>query len=148
MGREILNCKYEALDELIKKFEYLPRTAEYSINEYLWDEAGDILYKELMKKMPRSKDKHYGSKVPKAHAKDTDSVEIFKGINLMVKVETKVKPKSKDYGYLVFPDEGRGIHNIKKGAQEFFQKTLDAKENEITEGLSQHLIRDIEKNIS
>ena len=124
MAREILNVKYN-LEELIQKFSNLPRTAEFSINEYLWDEAGEILQKEVMRRMPRSHDKHYGNKVPKAHAKDTDSLEIFKGINLMVKVETKVKPKSKDYGYLVFPDEGRGIHNVRKGAQEFFQNTFD-----------------------
>ncbi len=147
MAREILNVKYN-LEELIQKFSNLPRTAEFSINEYLWDEAGEILQKEVMRRMPRSHDKHYGSKVPKAHAKDTESLEIFKGINLMVKVETKVKPKSKDYGYLVFPDEGRGIHNVRKGAQEFFQKTLDAKEYQITEGLMKHLEKDIEKNIN
>ena len=125
MSREILNVQFEAIEVLIRKFDNLPRTAEYSINEYLWGEGGDILQRELMRRMPRSKDKHYS--LPKAHAKDTDSTEIFKGINLMVKVETKVKPKSKDYGYLIFPDEGRGIHNVKKGAQEFFQNTLDAK---------------------
>lgn len=146
IAREILNVKYEAIENLIKKFSNLPHTAEYSINEYLWGEAGDILEKELMRRMPRSKDKHYG--LPKAHAKDTDSLEIFKGINLMVKVETKIKPKSKDYGYLIFPDEGRGIHNIRKGAQEFFQKTLDAKEYEITDRLTKHLIEDIDKNIN
>lgn len=148
MSKEILNCKYEATAKLIKQFENLPRTAEYSINEYLWDEVGEILEKEVMRRMPRSSSKHYGKNVPKSHAKDTDSLEIFKGINLMVKVETKVKPKSKDFGYLIFPDEGRGIHNVKKGPQNFFQKTLDSKENEITEGLTKHLINDIEKNIT
>lgn len=145
MSREILNVHFEAFETLIKKFETLPRTAEYTINEYLWSEGGDILQKELMRRMPRSKDKHYS--LPKSHAKDTDSTEVFKGINLMVKVETKVKPKSKDYGYLIFPDEGRGIHNVKKGAQEFFQKTLDAKEYELTNELTNHLIKEIDKNI-
>ena len=145
MSREILNVQFEAIEVLIRKFDNLPRTAEYSINEHLWGEGGDILQRELMRRMPRSKDKHYS--LPKAHAKDTDSTEIFKGINLMVKVETKVKPKSKDYGYLIFPDEGRGIHNVKKGAQEFFQKTLDAKEYELTSGLTNHLVKEIDKNI-
>ena len=145
MPREILNVHFDAMEALIRKFDVLPKTAEYSINEYLWSEGGDILQRELMRRMPRSKDKHYS--LPKSHARDTESTEIFKGINLMVKVETKTKPKSKDYGYLIFPDEGRGIHNIKKGAQEFFQKTLDAKEYELTDGLTNHLVKEIEKNL-
>ena len=82
MAREILNVHFEAFEVLIKKFDALPRTAEYSINEYLWSEGGDILQRELMRRMPRSKDKHYS--LPKSHAKDTDSTEIFKGINLKI----------------------------------------------------------------
>lgn len=139
----ILNCNYNALKNFQEKFEKIPSRSEYAINEYLWDEAGDILEKEVKRRMPRSADKHYGKNVPKSHARDTDSLEIYKGINLMVKVETRTKPKSRDYGYLIFPDEGRGIHNKRKGAQQFFQKSLDAKEDEITNGLVKHVIKEI-----
>lgn len=141
-----LSINYEDIKKLEGKFKKLPNTAEYEINDYLWSEAGEILQKEVYSKMPRSIYKHYSKKQPKTHAKDTDSLEIVK-YNLGVKVQTKTKPRSKDFGYLIFPDEGRGIRQRKKGSQEFFNKSLESKGKDVVDGLSEHLDKKIEEEL-
>lgn len=145
MANEI-SINYEDIVRLEEKFKKLPNTAEYEINDYLWSEAGEILQKEVYSKMPRSVYKHYSQKQPKTHAKDSESLEIVK-YNLGVKVQTKTKPRSKDFGYLIFPDEGRGIRQRKKGSQEFFGKALENKSKDVIEGLSKHLDKKIKEEL-
>lgn len=135
-----LDVDYSQSLELEQKLKLLPGKAEYETNNYLWSKAGNILEKGVYDQMPRSKYKKYGQ--PKSHAKDTESLEIVR-YNLGVKVQTKIKPKSKDFGYLIFPNEGRGIKQKNKGAQEFFDKTLESKSGEITNGLLDHLDKKI-----
>lgn len=132
--------------ELLEKMKKIGPKAEYVINSYLWDEAGKILEKDVYKRMPRSNSKHYNPKQPKTHARDTESLEIVK-YNLGVKVQTKTKPRSKDFGYLIFPDEGRGIRQKKKGSQEFFGKSLEANEDKITKELLEKINKKIEEEL-
>lgn len=142
--KDHLSVTYDDSIELEQKLKALPGKAEYETNNYLWSKAGDILEKGVYKRMPRSKYKKYGT--PKTHAKDTESLEIIR-YNLGVKVQTKIKPKSKDFGYLIFPNEGRGIKQKNKGAQEFFDKTLESETNKITDGLINHLNKKIEEEL-
>lgn len=139
-----LDLDYSQSIKFEQKLKALPGKAEYETNNYLWSEAGDILEKGVYERMPRSKYKKYGK--PKTHAKDSESLETIR-YNLGVKVQTKIKPKSKDFGYLIFPNEGRGIKQVNKGAQEFFDKTLESKANQITEGLLNHLDKKIEEEL-
>lgn len=139
-----INLDYSKSIELEQKLKLLPGKAEYEVNNFLWSEAGNILEKEVYDKMPRSQYKKYGK--PKTHAKDSESLEIIR-YNLGVKIQTKIKPKSKDFGYLIFPNEGRGIKQKNKGAQEFFDKTLENKSDEITNGLIKHLDKKIEEEL-
>lgn len=135
---------YKDIKNLEEKLKALPHKAEYEINNYFWSEAGKLLEKDVYKLMPRSKYKKYGT--PKTHAKDSESLEIIR-YNLGVKVQTKIKPKSKDFGYLIFPDEGRGVKQINKGSQEFFNKSLEPNQNKIIDGLTEHLNKKIEEEI-
>lgn len=139
-----LNLDYSEIKDLEKKLRLLPNKAEYEVNNYLWSEAGDVLEKGVYDKMPRSQYKKYGK--PRSHAKDSDSLEIVR-YNLGVKVQTNITPKSKDFGYLIFPNEGRGVKQKNKGAQEFFEKSLESNENKITNGLLNHLNKVIEEEI-
>ena len=141
---DYIELDYSQSTELEQKLKALPNKAEYETNNYLWSKAGDILEKGVYKRMPRSKYKKYGK--PKTHAKDTESLEIIR-YNLGVKVQTKIKPKSKDFGYLIFPNEGRGIKQKNKGSQEFFEKTLESETNKITNGLLDHLDKKIKEEI-
>ena len=137
MAYNEVNVHFEDLIKLEEKLKLLPNTTEYEINNYLWSNAGKVLEKEVYSRMPVSKYKKYGKSGSKGHARQSESLEIIR-YNLGVKIQTKTKPKSKDFGYLVFPDEGRGIKQKEKGRQEFFGKSLDNKANDIAEGLKKH----------
>lgn len=145
MAYNEVTLNYNDILKLQEKLKLLPLKAEYEVNNYLWSEAGSILEKEVYTRMPRSEYKHSKGK-PKMHAKDTESLDIIR-YNLGVKIQTKIKPKSKDFGYLIFPDEGRGIKQKRKGSQEFFRKALDSKSEKIVDGLITHLNKKIEEEI-
>lgn len=146
MAYNELSLEFKDLVKFQEKLKLLPKKAEYEANNYLWSEAGNILEKEVYARMPRSHYQHYSKGMPKTHAKDSESLEIIR-YNLGVKVQTKIKPRSKDFGYLIFPDEGRGIRQKKKGSQEFFGKSLESKENKIADGLTDHLNKKIEEEL-
>lgn len=141
-----LTLDFSSCKELVEKMKKLPYSAQYAINEYLWDKAGSILEKEVYKRMPRSQCVHYNKNQPKSHARDSESLEQVK-YDLGIKVKTKTEPKSKDFGYLIFPDEGRGVRQTKKGGQEFFNKSLEAKKKKITDELLSHLNKKIEEDL-
>lgn len=141
---DYIELDYSQSIELEQKLKALPNKAEYETNNYLWSEAGGILEKGIYNRMPRSKYKKYGK--PKTHAKDSESLEIIR-YNLGVKVQTKTKPRSKDFGYLIFPNEGRGIKQKGKGAQEFFEKTLESETNKITNELIKYLDKKIKEEL-
>ncbi len=142
-----LSLEFKDIKKLEEKMKALPQKAEYEVNSYLWNSGGDILRKQVYANMPRSnKNKSKVKNGPKAHAKDVESLDKVT-FNLGVKVQTHLKPKSKDFGYLIFPDEGRGIYQKKKGAQEFFGKALESKTNEVADGLLNHLNKKIEEEL-
>lgn len=130
-----------------ERWNALPKKSEYEANNYLWNEGGDIFKKQVFKFMPRSnKDKSNVKKAPKVHAKDSESLDKIT-FNLGIKVQTHLKPSSKDFGYLIFPDEGRGKHQRRKGEQAFFGRALETKTDEVTDGLLDHLNNKIEEEL-
>ncbi len=134
------------IEILQEKLKLLPKKAEYEMNNYFWNTAGDILKKRVIQNLPRSnrnKSNHKNS--PKSHAKDVESLDKI-SFNLGIKVQTKLKPKSKDFGYLIFPDEGRGKHQSR--SQEFFNKALETETENIKEGLLEHINKKIEEEIN
>lgn len=144
MSYNQLTLKFEDIEALEKKFKLLPNTAEFEINNYMWSEASKILEKEVYKRMPLSKYEHFTKGAPKTHAKQSESLEQVR-YQLGIKIQTKIRPRSKDFGYLIFPDEGRGIRQRKKGKQEFFNKALESENSKITKGLTSHLNKKIEE---
>lgn len=141
----IFELSYENIEIIKKKFGMLPRKAEYELNNYLWNDANKILSKKVMQNMPRSRrNKSKIKKAPKTHAKDVESLEDIR-YNLGIKVRTKLKPTSKDFGYLIFPDEGRGKHQSR--SQEFFNKSLNSETNKIKSGIIKHLNKKIEEEL-
>lgn len=137
---DYIRLEYTQSKKLEEKMRLLPEKAEYEVNHFLWSDGVEKLEAEVYKQMPRSQYKKYG--IPKKHAKDTNSLKITR-FNLGIKVETRVKPKTSNFGYLIFPNEGRGIKQQNKGAQEFFEKALENTQDEITEGLINHLDKKI-----
>lgn len=133
------------LERLQQKFALLPNKAEYELNNYFWNEVGDILKTKVMQNMPRSnRNKSNIKKAPKVHAKDVESLEKIT-YNLGIKVQTQLNPQSKDFGYLIFPDEGRGKHQSK--SQEFFHKSLESETDKIERGLMEHMNKKIKEEL-
>lgn len=140
-----LTLEFSDFLKLEEKIKALPQKAEYEINSYLWNQGGDIFKKQVYQNMPKSnKNKSGYTKGPKIHAKDTESLDKVT-FNLGIKVQTHLKPKSKDFGYLIFPDEGRGKHQ--RRAQEFFGRALESKEKQIANGIEEHLNKKIEEEL-
>lgn len=140
-----LTLEFKNIETLEKKFKALPLTAEFEVNNYMWNQAGDILKKEVYRNMPQSRrNKSNIQNAPKIHAKSTESLDKVT-YNLGIKIQTHLNPKSKDFGYLIFPDEGRGKHQSR--AQEFFGKALNNKSDEVSDGLADYLNKKIEEDL-
>lgn len=140
-----LTLNFKDIVKFEEKIKALPKTAEYEINNFLWNNGGNILKEQVTRFMPRSnKNKAYMKNAPKVHAKDVESLDKVT-YNLGIKIQTHLKPRSKDFGYLIFPDEGRGKHQ--HNAQEFFKRSLDAKSDEVSDKLIEHLDKKIEEEL-
>lgn len=147
MAYNELTIDFSKVKKFQERWNALPKKSEYEANNYLWNEGGDVFKTQVLKFMPRSnKDKSKVKKAPKVHAKDVESLEKIP-YNLGIKVQTKLNPSSKDFGYLIFPDEGRGKHQRKKGEQAFFGRALDTKTDEVADGLLDHLNNKIEEEL-
>lgn len=147
MAYNELTLDYSKITKLEEKLKALPKKAEYEVNSFLWNKGGDILKQQVFKFMPRSnKDKTNVKKAPKVHARDVESLDKIP-YDLGIKVQTHLKPTSKNFGYLIFPDEGRGKHQKKKGEQAFFGRALETKTEEVVDGLLDHLNNKIEEEL-
>ncbi len=147
MAYNELTIDFSQIKKFQERWNALPKKSEYEANNYLWNEGGNIFEKQIYKFMPRSnKDKSKVEKAPKVHAKDVESLNKIP-YNLGIKVQTNLKPSSKDFGYLIFPDEGRGKHQKRKGEQAFFGRALETKTDEVADGLLNHLSNKIEEEL-
>lgn len=151
MIKNIIELNYEYSKRLEEKLRLLPVKGEYEVNSYLWNDASQVLKKDVYKRMPISSENKVKIRrkdiVPRSHAKeDNDSIQEIR-YNLGIKIQTRVKPKLKDYGYLIFPNEGRGIRQRKKGKQEFFDKSLENNIEKIENGLIEHLAKKVKEEI-
>lgn len=114
------------LETLAKRFNQFPKEIEKAVNPYLHSEAPQTMEDEIRRLMPvstvsKSSPWSSGSLAIRAkdHAKTSGSIVQGK-INLGFYLKTTPK-----YGYLIFPEEGRGKKQIRKGAQLFFRFGAD-----------------------
>lgn len=117
MKWEIDYSAFEALDEKLRE---LPGQTEETINRYLHTKGVDTSKKNITSHIPVSKP---NSRSPKIHAKHT-SWSRKKTENLGFEIVTKGGAANRpgSFGYLVFPNEGRGKRNPKE--QRFMEKGL------------------------
>ena len=146
-----VSVNIKSVDVLYRALKRLPEKAEYEVNNYFWNDASETLKKGVYSRMPKSSENKNQYKrrnvVPMTHAKDDESLDEVR-YNLGIKIATRVKPKSKNFGYLIFPNEGRGIRQRKKGSQEFFDKTLESNVQTLQNGLISHLTNKIEEELN
>lgn len=141
----VFSIRSKDFEILQEKFNLLPKKAEYELNNYFWNKGGETLKKRVMQNLPRSsRNKSSYKKAPKTHAKDVESLDKIQ-YNLGIKIQTKLKPNSKDFGYLIFPDEGRGIHQKRK--QEFFGRALETETEKMKKDLLDHFSKKIKEEL-
>lgn len=137
-----VNFRLDAED--VKRLEAamaeIPNKAEKAINEVLWDQGIETLTDDVTRFIPMSK----GSKARHARSSDWSKSTTFNLGFLMVSKGGAAKNKS-SFGYLIFPDEGRGIKN--NYAYDFTGKGQNMAQPKIMDMLSTNIIKTIEEAI-
>lgn len=131
--------EFSDLSSLESKIRQLPGRAEAAINAILHTEGIKIVTEEMTNLLPVSKENKKHAKNSKWSAHETGNLEF------VVKTKGGAANKKGSYGYLVFPDEGRGPSNpwqqnfSIRASQRATPKILDklhgALDNLIQEGL-------------
>lgn len=136
MSRISFILKPEQSEKLAEALKKTSSTLESKLNEYLHTKGGQHAIQGIIGFIPKSNRQ-------KKHAKDSNPLK-FDKLNLGFKVYARggAANKKGSFGYLVFPDEGRGSHNFI--AQEFFRRGLESKEDK----LFNDVIKIIDENIS
>lgn len=113
-----------SLNNLIKQ---LPGRAEKVVNEVLHTDGVEIVTKEMTNLIPVSREQ-------KTHAKNVrwSAVELG-NLNFVVKSKGGAANRKGSFGYLVFPDEGRGPSNPLE--QDFSGRSLQRSTPKILEKL-------------
>lgn len=122
---------YKEVETLEEKFRKLPGNVERIINGYLHVEGVETTTEEITRLIRRS-----NPWTPKSrHARDSNwsrSEEFNLGFNIKAAGGAANKPGS--FGYLVFPNEGRGPRNPLE--QRFMERGLDKSVPKIIQGLN------------
>lgn len=117
-----LMVEFDASKKLEEVFKNLPDNAEHLINEYFEKEAAKNMMQEIIGLTPVSKKN-------KRHAKNSDpyKAEMF---NLGFRIYAKggAANSKNSFGYLVFPNDGRGPRN--HTAQQFFERGAEKAEKD------------------
>ncbi|MFJ7662959.1 hypothetical protein ACIQXW_11200 [Lysinibacillus sp. NPDC097162] len=109
--------EFNNLSSLEEKIRMLPNSAEKAINQVLHSRGIEIATREMTNLLPVSKVRN------KKHAKDSKwSKSEIANLEFVVKSKGGAANKKGSFGYLVFPDEGRGPSN--PWAQRFSDRSL------------------------
>ncbi|WJE51156.1 hypothetical protein QRE66_17810 [Bacillus cereus] len=126
----VFNLEFEQLQRLEEKMMRLPNKMEPTINNILHTDGIRIATEEIAKLIPVSRSKW--SVRNKTHAKNSNwskSEKLNLGFRIMSRGGSANKKGS--FGYLVFPNEGRGSHNpleqrfVKRGIENATPKILE-----------------------
>jgi len=139
----IFDLDYQQLQELENRIRQLPNHAEQVINETLHTDGVKLIERDVTNLIPKSKrDKNttwYRKHGSMEHAKDTKwSISKKEHLGFMLKSKGGAANKRGSFGYLVFPDEGRG-----QNEQNFTERATESAVPKILEKLHGKLIETI-----
>lgn len=134
MGRFIVDVK--GVEDIVKLLDMIPVTTERTIEQYL-REHGVELIKSSVKGFihPSGRDKssyRTGPSISSTVGKPFTEQYVPAGVDIYTKGGAANSGKN-SWGYLVFPDEGRGNKN--KVAQDFTNKGTNKAEPDVYAGL-------------
>lgn len=143
-----MSAKYEidfkGITELESKLTKIPGMSEQIINEVLQSDGIEIITEEITKLIPVSKRKNRIRN--KNHAKNSKWSKSEKH-NLAITVKTRggAAKNRGSFGYLVFPNEGRGPHNLVE--QRFMERGLEKATPRIIEKLNERIDRMLKEEL-
>lgn len=143
----IFEIDYRQIQRLEDRIRQLPNRAEQVINETLHTEGVELVEKNVTRLIPVSKrnknTKWYREHGRVNHAKNTKwSTNKNEHLGFTVKSKGGAANKRGSFGYLVFPDEGRG-----QGEQNFTERATDSAVPKIVDKLHGKLIETIGGNL-
>jgi len=114
---------YTAIERLEMKMAKLPEKMEDAVNDVLHVDGVRIATEEITRLLPVSKQN--GKIRNKRHAKHSNWSRSEKiNLGFVIKTRGGAANKKGSFGYLVFPNEGRGAHNPVE--QRFMERGLKA----------------------
>lgn len=133
------------LKELETHMAQIPDKSERVINDYLHERGASLTKEEITsllpvskwKKQPRRKEEQGHAKYSRPFTKEEINLEFI------VKSRGGAANKKGNYGYLVFPNEGRGPHNPVE--QRFMERGLDEAVPTILKELNENLLKTIKE---
>lgn len=130
---------YGAIQRLNEAIGRLPGKAEDTINKVLKKSGGKLIVSNITPLIPVSKRN-------KTHASQSKwSKQENSNLSVSVKSAGGAANKKGSFGYLVFPNEGRGNKN--KHAQYFMEDGLDQATPEVVQELESELVKKIEEEL-
>lgn len=143
----IFELNYQQLQELENRIRQLPNHAERVINDTLHTDGVEIIERDVTRLIPVSKRNKnspwYREHGSVKHAKNAIwSIRKNEHLGFMIKSKGGAANKRGSFGYLVFPDEGRG-----QAKQNFTERATDIAVPKIVEKLHGKLIETIGGNI-
>lgn len=135
---------YTAIEKLEEKMRLLPSKMEPVINRILHTEGVQIATEEITKLIPISRSKwSVQNKVHAKHSNWSKSEEMNLGFK--IKARGGVANKKGSFGYLVFPNEGRGSHNLL--VQRFAERGIQNAKPKILEKLHKGIDQVVEEEL-
>ncbi|HHL0974715.1 TPA: hypothetical protein ACQUHP_006533 [Bacillus cereus] len=135
---------YTAIEKLEEKMRLLPSKMEPVINRILHTEGVQIATEEITKLIPVSRSKwSVQNKVHAKHSNWSKSEEMNLGFK--IKARGGAANKKGSFGYLVFPNEGRGSHNLLE--QRFAERGIQNAKPKILEKLHKGIDQVVEEEL-
>jgi hypothetical protein len=135
---------YKAIERLEKKMMQLPGKMESVTNDVLHTDGIRIATEEITKLIPVSTRK--GKIRNKKHAKHSNWSKSEKiNLGFVIKARGGAANKKGSFGYLVFPNEGRGAHNPVE--QRFMERGLEAATLKILSKLHERIDKVLEEEL-
>ncbi|WP_235852013.1 hypothetical protein [Niallia nealsonii] len=130
--------------ELEQNMARLPGKSENLMNEFFHSEGIEMATKDITELIPISKGRKSARNKKHAKTSDWSKSETF-NLGFIIKSKGGAAKKKGSFGYLVFPDQGRGPHNLVK--QDFMLEGLNNSINKIVEKLNLKLVQAIEEEL-
>lgn len=139
----IFEMDYRQMQELQERIRQLPNHAERVINETLHTDGVKLMESNVTRLIPKSsRNKNapwYREHGSNKHAKDANwSISKNEHLGFMLKSKGGAANKRSSFGYLIFPDEGRG-----QTEQKFTERATEIAVPQIVEKLHGKLIETI-----